>query len=75
MIKVAKTVNDKVFNKMTKVDRTVNDLCCILGCSRSSLHVFVVDKILVAGNLKYVDRGDVVNCSKVGNGIYIFPLD
>ncbi|KAH7856923.1 hypothetical protein Vadar_006943 [Vaccinium darrowii] len=49
MVKVDKTVNDKVFDKMAKVDRTVNDLCCIVRCSRSSLHVFAPDKGLVVG--------------------------
>lgn len=56
-----------------KLDCVLNDLCCLLGCSRVHLHVLAQVKGVVYGDLKYQLKkgGEIVDCLARKEGVQI----
>lgn len=61
-------------NKMStrKLDDCIDDLCCLVGCSRIDLHIITQAKGLVYGNLRMtMENGEKCNGLSKKYGVYI----
>ncbi|CAH9051436.1 unnamed protein product [Cuscuta europaea] len=63
----------KLFRDQTQSDAVLDDVSCILGCTRSSLNVVASEKGVVVGRLIFSDAGDVIDCTKMGMGGKAIP--
>ena len=58
----------KLFNKQEQSDAALEDVTCMLGCTRCSLHVVASEKGVVVGRLRYREAGDLIDCTRMGVG-------
>eukprot|EP00736_Rhodelphis_marinus_P000401 Rmarinus@m.10369 len=58
----------KLFQKQDESDPVLDDVACLLGCTRSSLKVVASDKGVVVGRLRFEEDGDLIDCTKMGVG-------
>ena len=63
----------KLFKDQTESDAVLDDVACMVGCTRTSLHVVASDKGLVVGRIKYKEAGDEIDCTKMGIGGKAIP--
>ncbi|KAL6519396.1 DNA topoisomerase 6 subunit A [Orobanche gracilis] len=63
----------KLFQDQSHSDAILDDVSCILGCTRSSLNVVAAEKGVVVGRLIFSDNGDVIDCTKMGMGGKAIP--
>ncbi|KAH7865181.1 hypothetical protein Vadar_003243 [Vaccinium darrowii] len=63
----------KLFPDQTQSDSVLDDVSCILGCTRSSLNVVAAEKGVVVGRLIFSDNGDMIDCMKMGMGGKAIP--
>ncbi|XP_016463309.2 DNA topoisomerase 6 subunit A-like [Nicotiana tabacum] len=63
----------KLFQDQTQSDTVLDDVSCILGCTRSSLNVVAAEKGVVVGRLIFSDDGDMIDCTKMGMGGKAIP--
>ncbi|KAL0333333.1 UNVERIFIED_CONTAM: DNA topoisomerase 6 subunit A [Sesamum angustifolium] len=62
----------KLFQDQSQSDAILDDVSCILSCTRSSLNVVAAEKGVVVGRLIFSDNGDIAR-SKMGMGKAIPP--
>ena len=62
-----------LFKNQRQSDSMLDDVAVMLGCTRSSLHVVASEKGVVIGQLKFVEAGDVIDCTKMGVGAKGIP--
>lgn len=62
-----------LFQKQEHSDPMLDDVATMLGCTRSSLHVIASEKGVVIGNLRFVEAGDEIDCTKMGVGAKGIP--
>ncbi|KAH6798778.1 Spo11/DNA topoisomerase VI [Perilla frutescens var. frutescens] len=63
----------KLFQDQSQSDAILDDVSCILGCTRSSLNVVAAEKGVVVGRLIFSDNGDMIDCTKMGMGGKAIP--
>jgi meiotic recombination protein SPO11 len=63
----------KLFKDQTESDAVLDDVACMVGCTRTSLHVVASDKGLVVGRIQYREAGDYIDCTKMGIGGKAIP--
>ncbi|GFQ03877.1 DNA topoisomerase 6 subunit a [Phtheirospermum japonicum] len=63
----------KLFQDQSQSDAILDDVSCILGCTRSSLNVVAAEKGVVVGRLIFSDNGDIIDCTKMGIGGKAIP--
>ncbi|KAK4281435.1 hypothetical protein QN277_012929 [Acacia crassicarpa] len=63
----------KLFQDQTQSDAVLDDVSCMLGCTRSSLNVVAAEKGVVVGRLIFSDNGDMIDCTKMGMGGKAIP--
>ncbi|KAF6134889.1 hypothetical protein GIB67_002290 [Kingdonia uniflora] len=63
----------KLFQEQTQSDTMLDDVSCMLGCTRSSLNVIASEKGVVVGRLIFSDNGDMIDCTKMGMGGKAIP--
>ncbi|OVA18198.1 Spo11/DNA topoisomerase VI [Macleaya cordata] len=63
----------KLFQDQTQSDAVLDDVSCLLGCTRSSLNVVASEKGVVVGRLIFSDNGDMIDCTKMGMGGKAIP--
>ncbi|KAK9830512.1 hypothetical protein WJX72_012154 [[Myrmecia] bisecta] len=63
----------KLFEDQGNSDSVLDDVACMLGCTRSSLHVVASEKGVVVGRLTFSEDGDAINCQKMGVGGKAIP--
>mmetsp|Transcript_18099 Transcript_18099/g.31020 ORF Transcript_18099/g.31020 Transcript_18099/m.31020 type:complete len:438 (-) Transcript_18099:559-1872(-) len=63
----------KLFEDQTQSDSTLDDLACMLGCTRTSLHVVGSEKGVVVGRLIFFEDGDAIDCTRMGVGGKAIP--
>ncbi|CAD6210705.1 unnamed protein product [Miscanthus lutarioriparius] len=51
----------------------LDDVSCMLGCTRSSLHVVASENGVVVGRLIFADDGDRIDCTRMGVGGKAIP--
>ena len=63
----------KLFKDQKDSDAVLDDVSCLLGCTRNSLHVVASEKGVVVGKLVYQEDGDTIDCTKMGIGGKAIP--
>lgn len=63
----------KLFVEQGQSDTILDDVSCMLGCTRSSLNVVASEKGVVVGRLQFVEDGDEIDCTKMGVGGKAIP--
>ncbi|XP_074316217.1 DNA topoisomerase 6 subunit A [Silene latifolia] len=63
----------KLFQDQTQSDAVLDDVSCLIGCTRSSLNVIASEKGVVVGRLMFSDNGDMIDCTKMGVGGKAIP--
>ncbi|KAJ7527329.1 hypothetical protein O6H91_16G048600 [Diphasiastrum complanatum] len=63
----------KLFQEQGQSDSVLDDVSCMLGCTRSSLNVVASEKGVVVGRLVFVEDGDRIDCTKMGVGGKAIP--
>ncbi|GHP12125.1 DNA topoisomerase 6 subunit A [Pycnococcus provasolii] len=63
----------KLFVDQRDSDNILDDVSCMLGCTRSSLHVVASEKGVVVGRLRFEEDGDAIDCTKMGVGGKAIP--
>ncbi|CAM8955154.1 unnamed protein product [Rhodiola kirilowii] len=63
----------KLFQDQTQSDSVLDDVSCMLGCTRSSLNVIASEKGVVVGRIIFSDNGDMIDCTKMGIGGKAIP--
>ncbi|XP_030525495.1 meiotic recombination protein SPO11-1 isoform X1 [Rhodamnia argentea] len=67
-------MHPSVFRDQSVVDRAINDLCILLGCSRHNLNVVSVGKGLVMGWLRFTEAGAKFDCMNNLNSAQPVPV-
>lgn len=63
----------KLFEKQTESDNVLDDVACMIGCTRTSLNVVASEKGVVIGRVTFKDDGDFIDCTKMGVGGKAIP--
>lgn len=63
----------KLFEDQGQSDAVLDDMSCMLGCTRSSLHVVASEKGIVVGQLTFREDGDLIDCRRMGVGGKAIP--
>lgn len=63
----------KLFKDQSESDSVLDDVACMVGCTRTSLHVVASDKGLVVGRIQYREAGDLIDCTRMGVGGKAIP--
>ena len=63
----------KLFEDQSNSDTVLDDIACMLTCTRSSLNVVASEKGVVVGRLQFAEDGDEIDCSRMGVGGKAIP--
>jgi len=63
----------KLFEDQANSDAVLDDVACMLGCTRSSLNVVASEKGVVVGRLTFQEDGDPIDCKRMGVGGKAIP--
>jgi meiotic recombination protein SPO11 len=63
----------KLFVDQAESDGVLDDVACMIGCTRSNLHVVASDKGLVVGRIQFEEDGDYIDCTRMGVGGKAIP--
>ena len=63
----------KLFSKQEESDAVLDDIACMVGCTRTSLNVVASDKGVVVGRVTFLEDGDFIDCTKMGVGGKAIP--
>lgn len=63
----------KLFRTQNESDDVLNDVACMVGCTRTSLSVVASEKGIVIGRVKFREAGDLIDCTKMGVGGKAIP--
>ncbi len=61
------------FDKQSVSDALIEDLGAMLQVSRSSLNISASSKGIVVGRISFEEKGDLIDCRKMGSGKAIAP--
>ena len=64
---------EKTFAAQDESDGILEDLEVALGSLREELHVFAENRGAMVGNVTIVDKGDQIDCRRMGSGGYAIP--
>lgn len=64
---------ENTFDTQDESDPILEDLEVALGSLREELHVFAENRGSMVGNITLVDKGDEINCRRMGSGGYALP--
>ena len=64
---------ENTFDTQGESDPILEDLEVSLGSTREELHVYAENRGAMVGNITIVDRGDKINCRRMGSGGYSMP--
>lgn len=65
--------SESTFDEQDESDALIEDLEVTVDALREELHLFAENKGAMVGNLTIVDRGDVIDCRRMGTGGYSVP--
>ncbi|KAA8495293.1 DNA topoisomerase 6 subunit A [Porphyridium purpureum] len=63
----------KLFKSQTESDDVLNDIACMVGCTRTSLSVVASEKGIVIGRVQFREAGDEIDCTRMGVGGKAIP--
>lgn len=64
---------ENTFDTQDESDPILEDLEVTLASLREELHVFAENRGALVGNITVVDKGDEINCRRMGSGGYAIP--
>jgi len=64
---------ENTFETQDESDPILEDLEVTLGALREELHIFADNRGALVGNITVVDKGDEINCRRMGSGGYAVP--
>lgn len=64
---------ENTFDGQEESDPILEDLEVSLGALREELHVFAENRGSMVGNITLVDKGDEIDCRRMGSGGYALP--
>jgi DNA topoisomerase-6 subunit A len=64
---------ENTFDTQQESDPILEDLEVTMAALREELHIFAENRGAMAGNITIVDKGDEINCRKMGSGGYAIP--
>jgi len=64
---------ENTFDDQNESDPILEDLEVTLGSLREELHVFAENRGSMVGNITVVDKGDEIDCRRMGSGGYSLP--
>lgn len=62
-----------LFQDQKESDAVLDDVACMVGCTRSSLNIVASDKGVVVGCINFLEDGDFIDCTKMGVGGKAIP--
>jgi DNA topoisomerase-6 subunit A len=68
-----KKVGEKTFAGQDESDGILEDLEVSLHALREELHIFAENRGAMVGNITLVDKGDEIDCRRMGSGGYAIP--
>lgn len=68
-----KGAKEETFNDQSESDPVIEDLEVILETLREELHLYAQKRGDMVGNITIIDRGDRIDCSRMGSGGYGIP--
>lgn len=63
----------KLFKSQNESDEVLNDVACMVGCTRTSLSVVASEKGIVIGRVSFREAGDLIDCTRMGVGGKAIP--
>ncbi|KAI0563053.1 Type IIB DNA topoisomerase [Gracilaria domingensis] len=63
----------KLFKTQNDSDDVLNDIACMIGCTRTSLSVVASEKGIVIGRVQFREAGDLIDCTRMGVGGKAIP--
>lgn len=63
----------KLFKTQIDSDDVLNDVACMIGCTRTSLSVIASEKGVVIGRVSFREAGDLIDCTRMGVGGKAIP--
>ncbi len=70
---IAGSKSEKSFSDQGESDGILEDLEVTLGSLREELHIFAENRGAMVGNITVVDKGDEIDCRRMGSGGYAIP--
>ncbi len=64
---------EKTFTDQSESDGILEDLEVTMGSLREELHIFAENRGAMVGNITVVDKGDEIDCRRMGSGGYAIP--
>ncbi len=64
---------ETTFDEQSECDPIVEDVEVLLDAIREELHIFAENKGSLVGNITITDKGDEINCRRMGSGGYSIP--
>ncbi|MEO6435071.1 MAG: DNA topoisomerase IV subunit A [Tepidisphaeraceae bacterium] len=64
---------EKTFTDQGESDGVLEDLEVSLGSLREELHIFAENRGAMVGNITVIDKGDEIDCRRMGSGGYAIP--
>jgi DNA topoisomerase-6 subunit A len=64
---------ENTFDEQAESDPILEDLEVSLGALREELHVFAENRGAMVGNITVTDKGDDIDCRRMGSGGYAIP--
>src|SRR5688572_28392996 len=65
--------SEKTFGDQSESDGILEDLEVTMSSLREELHIFAENRGAMVGNITVVDKGDEIDCRKMGSGGYAIP--
>jgi len=66
-------VGEKTFTDQSESDGILEDLEVSLESLREELHIFAENRGSMVGNITIIDKGDEIDCRRMGSGGYAIP--
>ena len=66
-------VKEETFDEQSECDAIIEDVEVILGSLREELHLAAENRGNMVGNITIIDKGDEIDCSRMGSGGYGIP--
>ncbi len=64
---------ENTFDTQEESDPILEDLEVTLGALREELHIFAENRGAMVGNITLIDKGDEIDCRRMGSGGYALP--
>ncbi|MEM9659476.1 MAG: DNA topoisomerase IV subunit A, partial [Planctomycetota bacterium] len=64
---------ENTFDDQNECDTIIEDVEVLLNSIREELHLYAENRGAIVGNISFTDKGDEINCARMGSGGYAIP--